>query len=647
VVNFPGNEKSMHDVSDEEVAAFKASGDFDERWYLAEYPDVSMTGLDPARHFLWIGRRLNRKPAPGGQPAAVSQGDNTFAEFPPDVAAASPPASTRSSALGATLGFAKRLGEKAKQQSHRRSKKIPANVLDVVEQGFDSDFYLTKYPDIAAAGVDPLEHYMLNGWLEGRDPCLDFSTGYYLENNPDVAAANVNPFYHFLSSGAAEGRAGQHKLGFRWDILSKLRPVSDQIAQHKAYRSPVPRTSRSDLNAALQRGIPGKKAVILSFSHDDYTSNVGGVQILLRRELEMLQERDYLQIHLYPIHPLPFLDTSDEKIQLGVLINGTNVGNFNADDIVSCLERMDKSKHRSLFVIHSLLGHNMDQTIAILKAAGIKKDGGNISGFLWLHDYSPLYNNYKLLRNDVEYRGIPREGTVAWELCEFARAEFSHRAEFAKLLQAFDVELLSPSKAALAIWEDANLLKPHRSRVVEHVTLRPVASKPPSTRHSTGPLKVGFLGYPSEHKGWPVFQQLVLGLKGDARYEFYHLGKARQGGLPVEFREVIASGVEPDLMRRAVSALELDVVLAWSIWPETFCLTAYEAVAGGAVLVTNPCAGNIVDLAKQTGEGLVLADEAALRSAFESGSIMKQARARRTVRQFELDYSPLTLEALD
>jgi hypothetical protein len=162
----------------------------------------------------------------------------------------------------------------------------------------------------------------------------------------------------------------------------------------------------------------------------------------------MLQERDYLQIHLYPIHPLPFLDTSDEKIQLGVLINGTNVGNFNADDIVSCLERMDKSKHRSLFVIHSLLGHNMDQTIAILKAAGIKKDGGNISGFLWLHDYSPLYNNYKLLRNDVEYRGIPREGTVAWELCEFARAEFSHRAEFAKLLQAFDVELLSPSQAA-------------------------------------------------------------------------------------------------------------------------------------------------------------------------------------------------------
>ncbi|MFA6219014.1 MAG: glycosyltransferase family 2 protein [Erythrobacter sp.] len=50
-------------LSDADVAAFQASGEFDEQWYLTEYPDVAKSGIEPARHYLWIGRRLGRKPA--------------------------------------------------------------------------------------------------------------------------------------------------------------------------------------------------------------------------------------------------------------------------------------------------------------------------------------------------------------------------------------------------------------------------------------------------------------------------------------------------------------------------------------------------------------------------------------------------------
>ena len=35
---------------------------------------------------------------------------------------------------------------------------------------FDAAWYLQRYPDIAAAGVDPFEHYLLWGWREGRNP---------------------------------------------------------------------------------------------------------------------------------------------------------------------------------------------------------------------------------------------------------------------------------------------------------------------------------------------------------------------------------------------------------------------------------------------------------------------------------------------
>ena len=40
------------------------SGQFDAEWYVAAYPDVRLSGIDPARHFLRYGQRLGRDPGP-------------------------------------------------------------------------------------------------------------------------------------------------------------------------------------------------------------------------------------------------------------------------------------------------------------------------------------------------------------------------------------------------------------------------------------------------------------------------------------------------------------------------------------------------------------------------------------------------------
>ncbi|CAM3065925.1 hypothetical protein JHFBIEKO_3072 [Methylobacterium mesophilicum] len=84
------------------------------------------------------------------------------------------------------------------------------NLRDVV-WGFEKDYYLKEYPDVAIGGFDPIEHYFEIGWKEGRDPSDYFSTAGYLAANPDVAAAEINPLRHFLDSGHAEGRAGWRK----------------------------------------------------------------------------------------------------------------------------------------------------------------------------------------------------------------------------------------------------------------------------------------------------------------------------------------------------------------------------------------------------------------------------------------------------
>ncbi|MGB5389919.1 MAG: hypothetical protein WBP10_07050, partial [Thermoanaerobaculia bacterium] len=88
---------------------------------------------------------------------------------------------------------------------------------------FDRKYYLARYPDVAAAGINPLVHYVRHGKAAGRKGAADnpafahyedlesvarsglFDSGYYLRTNPDVRAKGFDPLEHFLEVGAWEG----------------------------------------------------------------------------------------------------------------------------------------------------------------------------------------------------------------------------------------------------------------------------------------------------------------------------------------------------------------------------------------------------------------------------------------------------------
>jgi glycosyltransferase involved in cell wall biosynthesis len=54
-----------------------------------------------------------------------------------------------------------------------------AKLLVTHADGFDQQWYLSRYPDVAAANVDALEHYLLHGEQEGRDPTPLFASSGY------------------------------------------------------------------------------------------------------------------------------------------------------------------------------------------------------------------------------------------------------------------------------------------------------------------------------------------------------------------------------------------------------------------------------------------------------------------------------------
>ncbi len=80
--------------------------------------------------------------------------------------------------------------------------------IEIISQSeyFDAEWYLRNNLDVAYSSLDPIEHFILFGANEGRDPSPKFSCKCYCSENPDVAQSNVNPLIHYLKHGIKEER---------------------------------------------------------------------------------------------------------------------------------------------------------------------------------------------------------------------------------------------------------------------------------------------------------------------------------------------------------------------------------------------------------------------------------------------------------
>ncbi len=70
---------------------------------------------------------------------------------------------------------------------------------------FDTQFYLDRNPDVRAAQIDPIEHYVRSGEQEGRIPNPEFLPGYYRRQYMGSAAAGQNALQHYIEKGEPTG----------------------------------------------------------------------------------------------------------------------------------------------------------------------------------------------------------------------------------------------------------------------------------------------------------------------------------------------------------------------------------------------------------------------------------------------------------
>lgn len=64
---------------------------------------------------------------------------------------------------------------------------------------FDENWYCENYPDVKFSIIDPLEHFLLYGIYEGRDPNPNFSTNKYYQRYHELLSEGKNPLLDIIT----------------------------------------------------------------------------------------------------------------------------------------------------------------------------------------------------------------------------------------------------------------------------------------------------------------------------------------------------------------------------------------------------------------------------------------------------------------
>ena len=195
--------------------------EFDKRFYCDAYPDIAEAvrddpSFDLVEHYIQSGWRDGRDPN-----VWFSTAD--YLSSNADVAAGG---------MNPFFHYL-RFG-----RSEKRLVNVDPEIKALIRQKLDVEFYNQQMRERTSSplpdDVDPVEHYLEQGWRRGLDPNEIFATSEYLEAYPDVKASGMNPFAHYLGFGKAEGRRAR-RARFRNDPEAFFLPL-DQAAEARMQR---------------------------------------------------------------------------------------------------------------------------------------------------------------------------------------------------------------------------------------------------------------------------------------------------------------------------------------------------------------------------------------------------------------------------
>ena len=349
---------------------------------------------------------------------------------------------------------------------------------------------------------------------------------------------------------------------------------------------------------------------VICLAHADPRLAASGIERYLADEAALLRRRGVSMLCLFPFPTRRSRKLSEYLSGYwGLTIDGRLCGFHKAEGVGGVVAGLRRMGRRPLEIqIHHLVHVDPKQVEILLREVPVAVK-------LFLHDYYTVCPQYNLLRNGLAYCGseIPSlrkcAGCASWTP--------AHHEKIRALLEPVKARLtvVAPSRSAMQIWLDSFPDFGGQAMVLPH--LKPVGEVVNGYAGKSGrePIRLAYVGAPARHKGWDIFTKLTEELSAaNLNYEFYHFGLsktkcARIRNVPVSFLE---DGDQA--MTEAIRRANIDVVLLWALWPETYSYTMQESLLANAMAITNPESGNIADTVAREGCGLIFRDYDELRN---------------------------------
>lgn len=495
-----------------------------------------------------------------------------------------------------------------------------------------------KTLDLPSSAFECYKHYQHTGFKIGINPTPWFETSFYLRNSPDIARSGCCPFFHYLAAGKNEGRmATEHDSRFSSFVSNQQGLPRDLYEESLCWLKPLESdnyVSRGELEAALN------DSFVLSLSHDCYYESPGGIQLCIQREQQCFKDIDINYLHIFPRQPAPMpLHSRNPQAEIVVSINGIKLG------IISLLEISESFKLNKpeTLLIHSLLGFSPHDVLDLI----VKKcDKTKI--LYWMHDYSALCSSYQLLRNKVSFCAAPPLESAQCHYCFYGNSRAANIESLKPLLELSQTELAFPSHAALSAWRNGIQVLGQETYAREHVInhIRLIKSESVNRNFDNRLPRIAFLGHPAYAKGWDMFASLIRDPDLFNLFDWFHLGATTVDlSTDIEYYNANISN-SPDAMIKAIRTLEIDFAFVWPQWPETFCLTAYEAVIGGANIITNEESGNVAAFARSIPYGHVISNDFASLKRFLLQLTPAKAASLSFPVEVKYEYSKMSAEVL-
>lgn len=369
---------------------------------------------------------------------------------------------------------------------------------------------------------------------------------------------------------------------------------------------------------------------VISIGINDYRNGLGGTNKVILAHEELFCKSGYHYLYISPVKILGKKSSFWE-----VILNHKHMGIKNTNNLLAYLKVLSKKGQFCEVHIHHLLNAQIKEVDKLLAyiVCSIK---------FYIHDYYSICPSIRQLYNDSNFCG---KGQVSDEKCSgccYYKLDKERQKEIQCFFEKYSYRtiFIAPSYTAKEIWASAYPEYGDKVRVIYHQKY--IGEYRGNNSRVRRKIKLAYVGEQIGLKGWDIWKELIRKLPAE-EYDFYYFGRKKEEvegltNISVDFHESLSAMVE------ALRNAEIDCVILWSIWPETYSYTYYESSAANTFVLTNQLSGNIAAQVRKRKNGIVVDDAASL---IELLCNTKTFREKINEYKQRSSFSPLFLEEND